>query len=109
VINEDGSIGVLISKVEDCFQIKGRCIVVPGIPAAAAHLNLKVGDTVVLKRPDGSQTRTTILDIQDRLDPLNGLDAKMFEIAVKLGIKPLVLGGEADAHAIPRGTELWTE
>ena len=50
----------LIRRVKDVFQITGRgCVIVPGF-AADADLRGRVGATLLLKRPDGSEITSTI-------------------------------------------------
>jgi len=85
-----------ISKIEDVFQITGRgCVVVPGIPESRTDLKIKVGDKVVLKRPDGSEVGTTICGIE-----MGNRSPSRFI--------PLLLGSEITKDMAPIGTELWT-
>ena len=84
-----------ISKTEDVFQITGRgCVVAPGIPKSSPDLKIKIGDTVILKRPDGSEIETTIRGIE-----MVG--------RVSLAFIPVLLGSEITKDMVPVGTELW--
>jgi translation elongation factor EF-Tu-like GTPase len=63
--------GTFISKVEDIFQISGRgCVVVPGIPKDGGF-RLKVGDPLLLRRPDGTELSTTLRGIE-MVEPRRG-------------------------------------
>ena len=82
------------SKIDDVFQITGRgCVVVPGIPKSFG-LTIRIGDSVVLKRPDGTELETTI----------RGLE--MFS-RVPLDFTPVLLGNEISKDMVSLGTELW--
>ena len=49
---------VLLSTVEDVFEISGRgCAVVPGQPAGT---DVSIGETVWLERPDGSELEVQV-------------------------------------------------
>lgn len=86
-----------ISNVEAAFEITGRgCIVVPGMPLDLAGVNLKVGDRIVLKRPDGSEIETQV---------------RGFEMGSRnrSGYVPMLLGKELTKDRVPAGTQLWTK
>lgn len=86
-----------VSKTEDVFQITGRgCVVVPGIPKSSPDLKIKVGDSVVLKRPDGSEIETTIRGIE-------------MGSRVPSDFIPVLLGSEVTKDMVPVGTELWVK
>ena len=85
-----------ISKVENVFEISGRgCVVVPGVPDAFSDAELKIGDRIVLKRPNGSEIETTL---------------RGFEMGSRhpSGCIPILLGKELGKGMVPVGTELWT-
>lgn len=86
-----------ISNVEAAFEITSRgCIVVPGMPLDLAAVNLKVGDRIVLKRPDGSEIETQV---------------RGFEMGSRnrSGCVPILLGEELTKDMVPAGTQLWTK
>jgi hypothetical protein len=58
-------------------------------------VNLKIGDRIILKRPDSSEIETTI---------------RGFEMGSRhpSGCVPLLLGKELSKQMVPVGTELWT-
>lgn len=85
-----------ISKAEETFQITSiGCVVVPGLPRDASGVNLKVGDPLVLKRPDGSEIVTTFRGF-------------MMGSRHPSGCVPICLGKEIGKEMVPPGTELWT-
>ena len=85
-----------ISKVEDVFEISGRgCVVVPGVPGDFSHVELKIGDRVVLKRPNGSEIETT----------LRGFEMGSRHPSCCI---PILLGKELNKAMVPLGTDLWT-
>jgi hypothetical protein len=86
-----------LSIVEDIFQITGRGLVVmPGVPCGG-NWRVKIGDPIVLKRPDGSQVTTVIRGIE-----MGGRSRSRPMI-------PLVLGSELTKDAVPIGTEIWVD
>jgi hypothetical protein len=85
-----------ISKVEDVFEISGRgCVVVPGVPSTFSGVDLKLGDKIILKRPDGSEIETIL---------------RGFEMGSRHPSRclPVLLGKELSKQMVPLGTELWT-
>ena len=84
-----------ICRIDDVFQIAGRgCVVTPGIPKDA-DLRLKVGDPLLLRRPDGSDLRTILRGIEMGGSPeFPGI--------------PILLGAEVSKEQVPVGSELWT-
>jgi hypothetical protein len=85
-----------ISKVEDVFDISGRgCVVVPGVPSAYSGVALKLGDKIILKRPDGSEIETIL---------------RGFEMGSRHPSRclPVLLGKELSKQMVPIGTQLWT-
>jgi translation elongation factor EF-Tu-like GTPase len=84
----------LLFKVEDTFVIRGRgLVVVPGIVPGRDE-RFRIGDALQLKRPDGSESETTI----------GGLE--MFTESMKPDIPVLLKGlGKED---VPIGTEVWS-
>lgn len=85
-----------ISRTEDVFELSGRgCVVVPGVPFAFSSANLKAGDRITLKRPDGSEIQTIL---------------RGFEIGSRHPSRciPVLLGKEVSKQMVPIGTELWT-
>ena len=85
---------LLLSVVEDTFQLSGRrgIVVAPGIPRDG-DWRIKVGDPVVLERPDGTSIETAISGIE-MLSPAN-----------KISI-PILLGVTAKSD-VPIGTKIW--
>lgn len=57
---------ILLSVVEDLFQIEGRgLIVVPGLPDPSSTVPvLRRGSAVTLRRPDGSRIETFIRELE---------------------------------------------
>ena len=54
----------LLSTIEDVFDLAGRgCVVVPGIPSDAP-VRFKVGDALLLVRPDGTKLKTLVRGIE---------------------------------------------
>jgi hypothetical protein len=87
--------GTLLSKVEAVFSISGRgCVIAPGIPKGGAS-RVKMGDALVLKRPDGRELRTHVRGIE------------MGGAPQSLGI-PILVGADLVKDDIPIGTEVWT-
>ena len=84
-----------VCRVDDVFQITGRgCVITPGVPKSG-DFRLKIGDPLLLKRPDGSEVRTTLGGIE-----MGGSPAYP-------GI-PILLGSELTKDQVPIGTEVWT-
>jgi len=86
---------VFLSKVDDVFQLTGRgCVVVPGIPESWDKKVIKVGDAIILKRPDMPEICTVVqgLEMGARTTPK---------------ITPLLLGDGVSKEMVPIGTELW--
>ena len=84
----------LLFKVDDTFLIRARGLVlVPGIVPVGDE-RFRIGDSLRLKRPDGSEVETTI----------GGLE--MFTETTKPDIPVLLKGlGKED---VPIGTEVWS-
>jgi translation elongation factor EF-Tu-like GTPase len=88
----------LLSIVEDLFQISGRgLIVVPGIPSSG-NWKIKIGDTLILKRPDGIELSTIV----------RGIDMLNHRVPGPHPI-PILLGAELTKEDVPIGTQLWVE
>jgi hypothetical protein len=86
----------LLSRVEDVFQIADRgCVVAPGIPRSS-DARIKIGDSVWLTRPDGSETNTAIRGIE-----MGGRDPDAGN--------PILLGSELTKDDVPLGTLLAVE
>jgi hypothetical protein len=84
-----------LSIVEDIFQITGRgLVVVPGVPGEG-NWRVKIGDAVVLKRPDGTEIATIIRGIE--------------MVRAKREMFPLLLGLELNKTDVPIGTEIWID
>jgi hypothetical protein len=82
-----------ICKVEDAFQIPGRgCVVVPGLPLGG-EIQARIGDGVLLKRPDGSELATTIRGFE-----LGG--------GSEVAASAMLLADVTKAD-VPIGTEVW--
>ena len=83
----------LLFVVEDSFEFKGRGLVpLPGILPVGDE-NFHVGDPIVLKRPDGSQLRTTIhLLLLMNPNPRNEV---------------VILLEDLSKRDVPVGTEVW--
>ncbi len=85
----------LICRVDDAFQISRRgCVVIPGIPKDAAF-QIKVGDSLLLRRPDGSVLLTVFGGVEI-VSPSNDRGS------------PILLGAEVTKDQVPIGTEVWT-
>jgi hypothetical protein len=86
----------MISIIEDVFDITGRgLIVVPGV-TLADNLKIRAGDSVLLKRADGTELVTTIMGIE-----LIGRGSR------PILYKPLVFRSDLTKEAMPIGTEIW--
>jgi hypothetical protein len=77
----------LIFKVAQTFSIEGRGVVVT--PVEWGTGTARVGDTIVLRRPDGSSLQTKLKDI----------GYPRCELLLPLEIK---------VEHVPPGTEIWT-
>jgi hypothetical protein len=87
---------MLLFCVEDVFDIRGRgCIVVPGIPKSVER-KIRIGSTVRLKHPDGSEVETMIRGIEMGGSP-------------DFPAIPILLGAEISKVQIPIGTEVWVQ
>lgn len=87
---------VLLSQVEDTFQIVGRgCVVVPAIPRSELNFSLCAKDAIQLRIPEGRIINTHIVSIEMLCGP-----------QVKDGIA-FLLPGTIEAKEIPKGTEIW--
>jgi hypothetical protein len=85
----------LICRVDNAFQISGRgCVVTPGIPKDASF-QVKVGDSLVLRRPNGSVLHTVLVGVEF-VRPPNDRGS------------PILLGAEVTKDQVPVGTEVWT-
>jgi 2'-5' RNA ligase len=84
----------LICVVEDVFQIGGGggCVIAPGVPRDSG-LRVRVGDDVLLTRPDGSVLETTVRGI-----PMGGR-ADLPRVPIALSV--------ADKSQVPVGTRVW--
>ena len=84
---------MLICVVEDVFQITGRgCVIVPGLPIGA-EIQVRIGDALVLRRPDGSEVATSIRGMESGVRRENG------------GIA--ILLADVTKADVPIGTEVW--
>ena len=84
--------------VEDVFQIPTRgCILVPGIPETVP--NLRVGDEIVLRLPDGEQIKTKI----------HGLEMINRRIIPGSIVCPILLPPNIRKESVPVGTEVYSE
>ncbi|HEY0015818.1 MAG TPA: hypothetical protein VGC13_05845 [Longimicrobium sp.] len=82
----------LICVVEDVVQIAVRgCVILPGLPRGS-DFRVRVGDGLLLKRPDGSQVATTVRGI---------------EIGGRGPGSAVLVGAELRKTDIPIGTEVW--
>lgn len=89
---------VLLSQVEDTFQIAGRgCVVVPAIPRSELNVSLRAKDAIQLRMADGRTVNTYIISMEMLCGP-----------QVKDGIA-FLLPGPITAKEIPKGTEIWIE
>ncbi len=90
----------LLSVVEAVFSIEGRGVVVlPGTPSNS-DTPLRIGSTLVLKRPDGSETNAVIAAIET----LRGSNPHPIRASRDRGI---LLGPEVRKDDVPVGTELY--
>jgi hypothetical protein len=87
-----------LSKVEEVFEIKGRgCILLPGLLESLAkdkNLLMRRGDSIELRKPDGSIIQTQLAEI----DALRGERGIFF---------PIVLPKQFSKTDVPIGTEVW--
>lgn len=85
----------LLSAIEDVFQLSGRSsvVVVPGIPRSG-DWKLKSGDPLVLRHPDGTETRTSV----------GGLEMVFPPSPISIA---LMLGPGLTKEAVPIGTQIW--
>ena len=88
-----------LSTVEDRFEITGRgCVVVPGIPHdCPKDIAVRRGDTIELRKPDGTSLRTRIYEIEFCDGP-----GKRSDVA-------FLLPPEITKADVPVGTEIWLE
>lgn len=87
----------LLFIVEDTFQISGRgCVLVPGPIAEIGGPEVRVGDNILLIKPDGSQVETSVYGIEmiGRRPPPKVLTA------------PILLPPALSKSDIPVGTEV---
>lgn len=85
---------VLLFTVTDTFLIRGHdLILAPGI--SSNHDNVRVGDPLRLKRPDGSILESAIGSIE----MLTPNPMRVFPIAVR----------NLSKDDVPIGTEVWTQ
>ena len=68
----------------------------PGIPFSRSDLTLKIGDPVILKRPDGSEIETIVRGLE--------MGSRRPSRCI-----PILLGKELTKEMVPVGTELWTK
>jgi translation elongation factor EF-Tu-like GTPase len=86
----------MVSTIEDVFEILGRgLVVIPGVPLAG-NFNIKAGDMVRLKRPDGTHFTTKMRGIE-----MIGRSAEAIRAM------PVCLGSDLSKEAVPVGTEIW--
>ncbi len=90
-----------VFRIEDVFQISGRgCVIAPGVPDDSTIV-LRVGDPLLLKLPDGSETRTQV----------HGIEMVSYspDALKTLGMPPasILVGPELAKHDLPVGTEVW--
>jgi hypothetical protein len=88
---------MLLSVVDDVFQLSGRpsVVVAPGIPRSG-NWHLQIGDALTLRLPDGSR-RTTVVGGIETLSPPNPTWI------------PLMLGPGISPKDVPAGTEIWVD
>lgn len=87
----------LLSIVEDTFDLSGRrgVVVAPGIPREG-DWRLKVGAPVSLRRPDGTQVRSSVTGIE-MLSPPHPT------------FIPILIGPDLTKGDLPIGTEIWVD
>ena len=88
---------IRLSKVEDTFVIEGRgLIIIPGIPYPSDSIRkIRVGEGIVLIRPDGSELNTTISSIE------------MIHRKPPVAHAPFAPSGSLTKEDVPIGTEVW--
>jgi hypothetical protein len=87
---------VLLSQVEDTFQIAGRgCVVVPAIPRSELNFSLRAKDPVQLRMPDGRIINTHIVSIELACGP---------QVKDRMAF---LLPGTIKTEEVPKGTEIW--
>ncbi len=84
-----------ISTIDDAFDITGRgCVITPGVPLDG-KIHLRIGDSILLKLPDGGVLRTTVGGVEMICNP-------------EVRSAPILVGEGVTKARIPPGTELWT-
>lgn len=68
----------------------------PGIPKSSPELRIKIGDPIILKRPDGTEIETVVRGIE--------MGGRISSPSI-----PILLGNEITKEMIPVGTELWAK
>ena len=82
------------STIQDVFQIDGRgCVVVPGL-LLDANPHVCIGDPVTLRRPDGTEIKTSVAGIE----MIRTLDRNAM---------PILLPKNIHKNDVPIGTELF--
>ena len=86
-----------LSTVDDVFELSGRgsVVVVPGIPRKG-DWRIKVGDALILERPDGSKLESSVRGVE-MLSPPNPTCI------------PLLIGVGLSKSDVPIGTKLWVD
>ncbi len=85
---------ILLSTVEDVFEIEGRgCVVVPGV---SHNASVRESAAIELHLPDGSVVSTRI----HALEFLDGPGRRTFCV-------PIILPPEFTKQDIPIGTKIW--
>jgi len=87
---------VLLSQVENTFQIAGRgCVVVPGIPRSELNFPLRANDLIQLRMADGRIINTHIVSIELLCGP---------QVKDRMAF---LLPGTIEAKEVSKGTEIW--
>jgi hypothetical protein len=87
---------VLLSQVEDTFQIAGRgCIVVPSSPRSELNFSLRAKDPIQLCMADGRIINTYIVSIAMLCGP---------QVKDRMAF---LLPSTIKAEEVPNGTEIW--
>jgi len=89
---------VLLFVVEDAFQITGRgCVLAPGPAAEPGAQPIRVGDRLLLRKPDGQSVDTVIQAVE-----MLGRRPRP-----KVITAPILLPREITKDDVPIGTEVW--
>lgn len=89
--------GIHLFTVADVFLIQDLgCVLVPGIPDPSPMIPvIKRGALITLRRPDGSEIKTIIKDLE------------MLNVRPRVPFTPISLPSSIKKADVPIGTEVW--